>query len=90
MIRLTKSDAIKAIANHTSLKQADVTAVLNAFASYVTEVTKDGNEVRLPGFGIFRTRNRPERDVRNPSTGETMRSPARSTLVFKAARAQKA
>ena len=42
----------------------------------VTKEVSQGGAVTLPGLGKFACRSRPERTVRNPSTGEQMLKPA--------------
>ncbi len=50
---------------------------------------KDGQEVRLPGFGTFKVSKRAERKARNPQTGAEMTLPASRVPKFTAAKALK-
>ena len=45
---------------------------------------KDGDEVRLPGFGTFSVRQRNASKGRNPRTGEPIQIPASKLPKFKA------
>ncbi len=45
---------------------------------------KDGDEVRLPGFGTFSVRQRNASVGRNPRTGELIQIPASKLPKFKA------
>ncbi len=45
---------------------------------------KDGDEVRLPGFGTFSVRQRKASEGRNPRTGEPIQIPASKLPKFKA------
>ena len=49
---------------------------LEALTEIVTREVAAGGAVNLPGLGKFVCRDRPEREVRNPSTGEKMTKPA--------------
>ena len=53
-----------------------VTADRGALTQVVTNEVAQGGAVTLPGLGKFACRSRPERLVRNPSTGEQMKKPA--------------
>ena len=48
-----------------------------------------GTPVTLPGIGKIAPRSRPERQVRNPATGEMMTKPADKAVKFTAAKALK-
>ena len=45
----------------------------------------DGENVTVPDFGTFELKNRMERIVVNPSTGQRMMVPPKIVLAFKAA-----
>lgn len=45
-----------------------------------------GEDVSVPGFGKFAVKDRPERQGRNPATGETMTIAASRKLSFTAAK----
>ena len=55
---------------------ASATKPLEALTDIVTKEVASGGAVTLPGLGKFACRARPERQVRNPSTGEQMQKPA--------------
>lgn len=70
--KLTKTDLVEAVALACDLpKDLAVRAVDTAVKS-ITHALAQGEEVRITGFGTFRTRTRPERQVRNPRTGQVM------------------
>jgi DNA-binding protein HU-beta len=77
-------------------KLADTHGVTKAQAkSIVDDLLKEivaaasGGEVSLPGFGKFKVREAPEREGRNPSTGETIKIAASKKLTFAPAKAVK-
>ena len=49
----------------------------------------NGGAVALPGIGKVVCRTRPERQVRNPATGETMTKPADKVVKISIAKALK-
>ena len=56
-----------------------VRCVIEAMASRLDE----GESVTVPSFGSFELKNRMERIVVNPSTGQKMMVPPKLVLVFK-------
>lgn len=58
--------------------------VVDAVFEVIAEGLAGGEEVRIPGFGIFGTRSRPARTGRNPRTGESVQVAASTTPTFRA------
>ncbi len=73
---MTKSQLVAAIAENAALDKASANRALDALTQIVTNEVSQGGAVTLPGLGKFACRARPERLVRNPSTGEQMTKPA--------------
>ena len=73
---MTKTQLVAAIAESASLDKATANRALEALTEIVTKEVADGGAVTLPGLGKFACRARPQRQVRNPSTGEQMTKPA--------------
>jgi DNA-binding protein HU-beta len=48
-----------------------------------------GEEVSIPGFGKFTVKDRPEREGRNPGTGEAITIAASKKVAFTAAKGLK-
>lgn len=82
---MTKSELIAAIANVTSLKKTEVSAVLEQLEHEVNAALYRGEDVILPGLGKLEVVERAARSGRNPATGETMEIPARKVPHFKPA-----
>ena len=58
--------------------------VLTAFFEYAArELQNPGNSVRVPGFGVFSTRQVGKRKGRNIVTNEAMEIPPATRVVFK-------
>ncbi|MEM8569897.1 MAG: HU family DNA-binding protein [Pseudomonadota bacterium] len=73
---MTKSQLIAAVAEEASLDKATANRTLEALTNVISKEMAAGGAVTLPGVGKFSCRTRPERVVRNPSTGEMIPKPA--------------
>jgi DNA-binding protein HU-beta len=73
---MSKTQLVAAVAEAAGLDKAAAGRMLEALAEIVTREMAAGGAVTLPGLGKFACRSRPEREVRNPSTGEKMTKPA--------------
>lgn len=73
---MTKTQLVAALAETGAMDKATANRALDALSEIVTQQVAAGGAVTLPGLGKFACRDRPEREVRNPATGETMRKPA--------------
>lgn len=73
---MTKNQLVAAIAENAGMDKAAANRVLEVLTDIVTKEVAAGGAVSLPGLGKFVCRSRPEREVRNPSTGEKMTKPA--------------
>ena len=60
-----------------------------AIAAVITREVASGGTVNLPGLGKIVCRERPERQVRNPATGETVTKAADKQVKFTIAKALK-
>ena len=60
--------------------------MVEAFFDEVGRALKQGDIVKLSGFGIFRMRDKRERPGRNPKTGEDVPVKARRVVTFRASR----
>lgn len=81
---MSKNDLIAAIAEKTGLTKTDAEKALNATIESITEGLKEEGKVTLVGFGTFEAKDRPAREGRNPSTGETIKIAAKVAPTFKA------
>jgi integration host factor subunit beta len=81
---MLKSELIETIARRNPhLYQRDVEKILNTIFSEITAAMAHGGRVELRGFGVFSTKQRPERTKRNPRTGAQVRVDANKTPYFK-------
>ena len=80
----TKSDLVESVANITGVSRAEANRAGDAVFTTITDNLVKGEEVRLTGFGSFRTSKRAARQGRNPQTGQTINIPASTQAKFKA------
>ncbi|MBD2499855.1 HU family DNA-binding protein [Anabaena azotica] len=71
------------IQNATGYSKANIDGVLESFINFVQLSLRKGESVRIEKFGVFSHKDLPERDGRNPKTGEVIRIAARRKAVFK-------
>jgi DNA-binding protein HU-beta len=83
-IIVNKAELITSMAEKSKLTKKDVETVLKSFIESVEEALEKGEKVQLVGFGTFETRERAEREGRNPRTKEVIKIPASKVPVFKA------
>ena len=87
---MTKAELIDAVqvAGDFATK-ADAKCAVEAVFEAVEAALVNGEEVRVPGFGTFKTKERAARQGRNPQTGASLKIPARTVVSFKPAAALK-
>lgn len=86
---MNKAELVAAVAEKAELSKKDSEKLLKAFVDVVTDELIKGEKVQLVGFGTFEVAERPEREGRNPQTGETMKIAASKAPKFKAGKALK-
>ena len=86
---MNKPQLIEQIAKHGGMVKAEAANALEAVCRAVKAALRDGEAVAIPGFGTFEAVEKPERQGRNPKTGETIAIPACKAVKFKAAKALK-
>ena len=80
---MTKHDIVDVIADGTGLTKKETAAVVDGFLATVSYALQTGDKVELRGFGTFCLRERKEKHVPNPKTGEMMHIPHRIVPDFK-------
>lgn len=79
-----KTEVIDAIAEAMQVSKREAETAYEAFLNALTLAFRRGEKVSIPGLGSFVVADRPERQGRNPKTGETIRIAASRTVKFKA------
>ncbi|MGF7156178.1 HU family DNA-binding protein [Novosphingobium gossypii] len=86
---MNNSDLADTIAADHNLSKTDARKVVDAVFEAIGNAAAKGEEVSLNGFGKFKVKDSPEREGRNPATGETMTIKASKKLTFTVAKAVK-
>lgn len=73
---MTKTQLVAALADKMDADKKTATAALDAITDIITAEVAGGGAVTIPGVGKFYCRERPERMVRNPATGEQFKKEA--------------
>jgi DNA-binding protein HU-beta len=82
---MNKSDLAKAVADNTGMSKAQAGEAVDATIDAIVSAVKSKDNVQLAGFGTFYAKHREARQVRNPRTGETMMSKAKTSAAFRPA-----
>ncbi|MYM55217.1 HU family DNA-binding protein [Thalassovita mangrovi] len=86
---MTKTQLVAALAEEMGAEKKTATAALDAIVSIITKEVSAGGAVTLPGVGKIYCRERPERMVRNPATGEQIKKEADKVVKMTIAKALK-
>ncbi|NBO21162.1 MAG: HU family DNA-binding protein [Rhodobacteraceae bacterium] len=86
---MTKAQLVAALAEEMGSDKKTAGAALDALAALVAREVAAGGAVALPGLGKVMCRARPERQVRNPATGEMVTKAADKQVKFTIAKALK-
>ena len=86
---MNKNELVSAVATEAGLSRADATKAVDAVFSCITDALKQGDEVRLVGFGTFLVSERAASTGRNPRTGEAIQIAASKQPKFKAGKTLK-
>ena len=86
---MNQTELIGAVAERAGLSKADAGKALEALTGAITDTLKQGDEVRLSGFGTFGISERGERQGRNPQTGAQITIAASKAARFTAGKAVK-
>jgi DNA-binding protein HU-beta len=81
---MNKNDLIARVSDMTGTSRSDATRLIEATFDAITTSLKEGDEVRLVGFGTFVVSQRAATTGRNPRTGEEIQIPAVKQPKFKA------
>jgi DNA-binding protein HU-beta len=78
-----KQELVRRVSDETHLSERFIGEVLTASLKVIQQTLKSGDEVRLPGFGVFYTRMQPAGKVKSIRTGKTVTVPARRVAAFR-------
>ncbi len=86
---MNKAELINDVAERMGDSKAKAGEALDAVFDAITAALKNGDEVRLPSFGVFAVAETASRTGRNPQTGEEMVVPAGKRARFRPGKALK-
>ena len=81
---MIRSELVTALAERQPhLLRHDVKLIVNCLLKQMAEAIARGERIEIRGFGSFDLHHRAPRVARNPRTGETVNSPAKTAVHFK-------
>lgn len=86
---MNQSKLVVKVADRTGLPRSQAEAAVKAAFQAIVEAASSGEETRLPGFGVFKVKERAARTARNPQTGASIDIPASRALSFQPGKAVK-
>ena len=86
---MTKTQLVAALAEEMGTDKKSANGALDALTGLITREVSNGGAVTLPGVGKIYCRERPERMVRNPATGEQIKKDADRVVKMTIAKALK-
>src|SRR5262249_9180260 len=69
-LTVNKNDLVGVLSTKTGMSRTDATRAVDGVFDAITSALKEGDEVRLVGFGTFTVAQRNASEGRNPRTGE--------------------
>lgn len=86
---MNNSDIADAIAANHGIAKTEAKKLVDAVFAVIADSAAKGEEVSLAGFGKFKVKDQPERQGRNPATGDAITIAASKKLGFTPAKAVK-
>lgn len=80
---MTKEDIVNRIWEELDLNKKEAAEIIDQLLTNMKMVLKDGEKLKIGGFGVFEVRDRKPRMGRNPKTGEPAEIKAGQTIKFK-------
>jgi DNA-binding protein HU-beta len=80
---VNKSELVKSLAEKAGFTQKDAAKALEALVGTIQGALAKGDKVQIIGFGSFEVRDRKERKVISPATGQEITVPATKVPAFK-------
>ena len=86
---MNQTELIAAVAERAGLTKTDTGKAVEALVGTITDTLRQGDEIRIAGFGTFGVSERGERQGRNPQTGAQITIAASKAAKFTAGKAVK-
>ena len=86
---MTKAQLVTKLAEAGGVSRKQADQILENLIETVVKSVKKGENVKIPGLGIFRLRKMKARMGRNPQTGEPIKIPAKRVVKFRLSKSLK-
>jgi len=86
---MNATELVAKLSETHSVSKAQAKSIVDDFLKDIVDAAASGAEVSLPGFGKFKVKVTPEREGRNPASGEKIKIAASKKLTFSAAKSVK-
>ena len=86
---VTKASIVEELYAKTDFPKGKCTELIESVFDLMKDELKNGNDVRISGFGKWSVRQKNSRRGRNPQTGEEIEISARRVLTFKSSQVLK-
>ena len=83
---MNTADLVERVATEHGVAKEHAKKIIDSVFAAITASAIGGDEVAFSGFGRFKVTDRPERQGRNPATGETITIAASKKLTFSPAK----
>ncbi len=80
---MNRNELVDAVSSKTDMRKSEASKAVDAVFEAIEDALKDGDEVRLVGFGTFSVASRAASEGRNPRTGEKIKIAASKQAKFK-------
>jgi integration host factor subunit alpha len=80
---MTKADLVEIVYEKVGLSKKDSQDIVEALFDTIKASLKDGEKIKISGFGNFILRDKRPRKGRNPQTGNDIQISARRVLTFR-------
>ncbi len=80
---MTKANLVETIFEKVGLSKKDAQDIVEVIFDTLKQTFREGESVKISGFGTFHVRKKNPRRGRNPQTGEELQISPRRVLTFK-------
>lgn len=87
---VTKADIVEKVYQKIGFSKKEASELVEMVFDTLKDTLKEGDKVKISGFGKFEVRGKKERVGRNPQTGEQIKISARRVLNFSPSQVLKA
>jgi DNA-binding protein HU-beta len=86
---MNTTELVTKIAEAHGVTKTQAKSIVDDILKDIVDAAASGAEVSLPGFGKFKLKETPEREGRNPASGEKIKIAASRKLAFSPAKSVK-